>query len=286
MRRTLTLVVALAAVLAALPAAAPAASVPAAATYLQRSLDARGCAREPGGIASANLTAWVALGLVAAGRDASRAASCLEAHTRHLSRLTDYEIVALALVAAGRDPRRAGGHDLVAAIRGFQRGGRIGTTVASNQFGILALSAARAPIPAGARRTLLADQRADGSWPVAAGGPGDSNLTASGIDAAVAAGLSRSSAAVRLGARALRRFRAGGGYRLAAGAPPDAQSTAWALQGLAGAGWTDADARAWLGRLQSRDGSFAYQPGVRATPVWVTAQAVLGLTGRAFPLRP
>lgn len=284
MRRWLIGLVALL-VLSGAPATAAAAVQPAAA-YLQSSLDARGCAHEPGGIASANLTAWVALGLVAAGREPGRAVACLEAHTRHLRRVTDFEIVALALAASGRDPRRAGGHDLIAAIRGFQRAGRIGATVASNQFGILALSAAREPIPRAVRARLLADQRADGSWPVDDGGPGDCNLTASGIDAAVAAGVPRTASAVRRAVTALLRCRAAGGYRLAAGLAPDAQSTAWALQGLAGAGRADPGAVRWLSGLQARDGSFRYQRGVRATPVWVTAQAVLGLTGRAFPLRP
>jgi hypothetical protein len=42
----------------------------------------------------------------------------------------------------------------------------------------------------------------------------------------------------------------------------------------------------YLGGLQQGDGSFAYQRGQRITPVWVTAQATMGLAGQSFPLRP
>ncbi|MFM7553393.1 MAG: hypothetical protein ACKO7Q_11245, partial [Actinomycetota bacterium] len=56
------------------PAGAQAAGLTEAGGYLERSLDGAGCAAEPGGTASANLTAWAALGLVAAGRPAERPA--------------------------------------------------------------------------------------------------------------------------------------------------------------------------------------------------------------------
>ena len=284
MRRLLMLAVGLA--LFALPTAGQAANLSSAGAYLAGSLDRNGCAREQGGTASANLSAWVAFGLVSAGRSASGPADCIERHARRLTAVTDLEVATLALVAAGRNPRNAGGRDLVQAIQSSLRRGRIGTFVASNQFGILALKAAGAPIPAAARRTLLADQNADGSWPVGIGGGGDSNLTASGIQAAIAAGLAPSDPVVLRALKALRRFHSQGGYALGLRSPPDAQSTAWVLSGLASVGRSDATARMYLGGLQQGDGSFAYQRGQRITPVWVTAQATMGLAGRSFPLRP
>lgn len=256
-------------------------------TYLTNSLDARGCAAEPGGAPSANLTAWAALGLVAAGRSASAAAGCIASRSGELRSATDVQIAILALVAAGRDPRRAGGRNLTTLLTRQLRGGRIGPTVASNQFGILALRALGRRVPAAARATLLRDQNPDGSWPVAPGGDGDSNLTASGIAAAIAAGVPRSDARIRRALRALRRFRtAGGGYALTRGARSDAQSTAWVIQGLAAAGRRDAAAEAHLRRLARSDGSIAYQRGVPITPVWVSAQAAIGLARRPFPLVP
>lgn len=257
-----------------------------AGTYLEGSLDGRGCAREPGGTATVNLTSWVALGLVASGRDAGRAADCIARHATHLRAATDLEMAILALVAAERDPRRAGGRDLVAALAAQVRANRIGPTVGSNQFGIFAFRAVGARIPGAIRATLLADRTSTGMWPIARGGEPDSNLTASGIAAAVAAGVPVADPALRRAANGLRAFRRSGGYAYAPGAAPDAQSTAWVLQGLAAIGRRDAGAERFLRGLQQADGSFAYQRGSRITPVWVTAQAAIGLARRPFPLRP
>jgi hypothetical protein len=280
---------AVAAVLLLAPGAALAgpAELDRAGAYLAGSLDRRGCAAEPGGTPSANLTAWVALGLVAAGRSAATAADCIEGRSGELRSATDLELAILALVAAGRDPRSAGGRDLALLLDRQLRGGRIGPTPASNQFGILALRALGRPVPAAVRATLMRDQNPDGSWPVAPGGEGDSNLTASGISAAIASGVPASDERIRRAVRALSRFRgAGGGYVLTRGARPDAQSTAWVIQGLAAAGRRDAGAEAHLRGLGRPDGSVSYQRGVAITPVWVTAQGAIGLARRSFPLVP
>ena len=278
---------ALAIMLAALALAAPAqaASLSSAGAYLAASLDHNGCAHEPGASPTVNLSSWVAFGLVASGRSASGPAHCIEKHASSLRALTDVEVATLALVAAGHNPRSAGGRDFVQVILSSTHSGRIGTLVATNQFGILALRAAGSPIPASARRTLLADQNRDGSWPVSPGGSGDSNLTAAGIQAAIAAGIPRSSTVVTRAVTALRRFRSHGGYALTRGSAPDAQSTSWVLSGLHSAGRGNATARTYLGSLQSRSGAFAYQRGLAITPVWVTAQAAMGYAGRSFPLR-
>jgi hypothetical protein len=275
------------AVLLVVPTGASASELKRTGLFLEGSLDTAGCAAEPGGAASANLTAWAALGLVAAGRSASRPAACIATRSGELRSATDIELAILALVAAGRDPRAAGGRDLAAALARQLRSGRIGPTPASNQFGILALRAMGQPVPAAVRATLLRDQNPDGTWPVAPGGDGDSNLTASGIAAAVAAGVPAGDARLRRAVRALARFRsAGGGYTLTEGARPDAQSTAWVLQGLAAVDRRDAGAEAFLRGLVRADGAVLYQRGVRVTPVWVTAQAAIGLARRSFPLAP
>ena len=275
------------AVLALVPAGAHGSELERTGGFLERSLDPAGCALEPGGTASANLTSWAAIGLVAAGRPADRPAACIAARAGELRSATDIELAILALVAAGRDPRSAGGRDLAAALGRQLRGGRIGPTPASNQFGILALRAMGQPVPAAVRATLLRDQNPDGTWPVAPGGDGDSNLTASGISAAIAAGVPARDARIQRAVRSLARFRsASGGYSLTEGARPDAQSTAWVLQGLAAANRRDAGAEAFLRGLVRADGAVLYQRGVRITPVWVTAQASVGLARRSFPLAP
>lgn len=265
---------------------AQAASLSSTGSFLASSLDANGCARESGAAASVNLTSWAALGLVASGRSASSAASCIERHSKALTSTTDIELAVLALAAAGRNPGNANGRNLVQAIQGSLKNGRIGSLVASNQFGILALKAAGATIPAAAKRTLLGDQNRDGSWPVAPGSDGDSNLTASGIMAAVAAGIAPNSTVIVRAVTSLKRFRSQGGYALTVGSPPDAQSTAWVLQGLAAAGKRDRAAEAYLASLQRSNGAVAYQRGLVITPVWVTAQAALGLARKPLPLHP
>ena len=123
MKRALVTIIAL----LALAAPAQAASVSSAGAYLAGTLDANGCAREPGGTPTVNLSSWVAFGLVAAGRSASGPARCIERHAASLKALTDVEVATLALVAAGRNPRNAGGRDFVQTIQSSLRGGRIGT---------------------------------------------------------------------------------------------------------------------------------------------------------------
>jgi hypothetical protein len=81
---------------------------------------------------------------------------------------------------------------------------------------------------------------------------------------------------------------ADGGFPAVPGGDSNAQSTGVALIALRVAGLgprpstrpggpTPLD---YLASLARRDGSFAYAPGSRPTPVWTTAQALLGLTAR------
>jgi len=251
--------------------------------YLTASLDESGCAREPGGPANVQLTGWVLLGLAASGAPTKSAAACIERNAARLATATDLELAILALVAAGRDPRRAGGRDLVTDLERLRRGGRIGPTVASTQFGALALRAAGRPVPASVRRQLLRDQNRNGSWSAVGGDGGDSNVTASGIQALIAVGVPRRHPAVRRGLAALAGFRtAEGGYAAVPGGRADAQSTAWALQALAAVGRRDPAGERYLRGLRQTDGSYAYRRGMRITPVWVTAQVLPGLERRPF----
>ena len=72
----------------------------------------------------------------------------------------------------------------------------------------------------------------------------------------------------------------------------NAQSTAWAVQGLVAAGRNPRKFRRtrtpleYLKSLQAADGSVRYSRTSTQTPVWVTAQALAALEGKAFPLKP
>ena len=85
--------------------------------------------------------------------------------------------------------------------------------------------------------------------------------------------------------------RSGGGFALAGG-PVNAQSTAWAAQGLLAAGISPASVRSggtplsYLASTQARDGHYRYSATSDQTPVWVTGQALMAVSGAAFPLDP
>jgi hypothetical protein len=83
--------------------------------------------------------------------------------------------------------------------------------------------------------------------------------------------------------------RGGGGYALATNGVVNAQSSAWAVQGLvaaAGGGKALNRALAYLARLRASDGHYRYSRSSDQTPVWVTAQALLAVERRPFPLAP
>ena len=92
--------------------------------------------------------------------------------------------------------------------------------------------------------------------------------------------------AIRRAVAYLRRLQnADGGFEMSAGRGSDVQSTAWAIQGLLAAGKQPGKASfAYLRRMQRRDGSFRYSSRYVTTPVWVTAQALVALSRRTFPL--
>jgi energy-coupling factor transport system substrate-specific component len=72
----------------------------------------------------------------------------------------------------------------------------------------------------------------------------------------------------------------------------NAQSTAWAIQGLVAVGRDPRKLRrtrdplAYLSSLQAADGSIRYSRTSTQTPIWVTAQALVALEEKPFPLRP
>lgn len=78
-----------------------------------------------------------------------------------------------------------------------------------------------------------------------------------------------------------------GGFGQFKGRLSNSQSTSYAVQGLLAAragGGAVSRARRYLLRLQRRDGSVAYSSTSTQTPVWVTAQALMALEGKALPL--
>jgi hypothetical protein len=235
---------------------------------------------EPSGSSGPQLTAWAALGLKAAGASPGRALDYLIAHEGELTEATDVELVALAESALGHRPDR-----LLARIRRFQRpSGAIGPTVNSTIWGILTLRQAGEPAPRAAVRFVLRRQARSGGWAWYPGGRPDSNDTAAALQALRSAGVRGTP--VSRGLVYLNRLRnRDGGFELTPGRGSDTQSTAWAIQAFVAAGKPiPRGALAYLRSMRRSDGSFRYSRRYATTPVWVTAQVLPALAGRAFPL--
>ena len=265
--------------LATLATAAVVAATPAA--YLQGRQSPNGGFSEPGGTASPQLTAWAALGLKAAGASTGGALDYLVAHEDDLTEATDVELVAVAESALGRRPER-----LLARIRKLQRSnGRIGPTINSTVWGILALRQARERPPRSAVRFVLGRQTRVGGWGWYGGGAPDSNDTAAAIQALRAAGVRGEP--IRRGLAYLRRLQnKDGGFELSAGRGSDSQSTAWAIQAFVSARKpVPRGSIAYLRRMRRADGSFRYSAKYATTPVWVTSQVLPALARHAFPLQ-
>jgi squalene cyclase len=198
-----------------------------------------------------------------------------------LTEVTDAELVALAESVLGHRPSQ-----LLVRIEAAQHpDGRIGPSVNSTVWGMLALRQAGERAPRASVRFLLHQQARTGGWAWYAHGQPDSNDTAAAIEALRSAGVR--GAPIRRGLAYLTRLQnADGGFELTAARGSDAQSTAWAVQAFVAAGRpAPKGSIAYLQRLRRPDGSFRYSRRYATTPVWVTAQVLPALNHRAFPLR-
>jgi hypothetical protein len=251
-----------------------------------------------GEASSPAMTGWAALGLEAAGvnpldvdRGDATPITYLAATVGQISTTGDIERTILLLHGAGLNPRRFQGHDLVSRLLARRGGdGSWGQQVNPTAFGILALAAAGSD--AGNSHSaawLRGVQNNDGGWGFAAKSASDPDSTGAVLQALGAVG---GSAGIQRGVSYLRGVqRSGGGFALAGG-PVNAQSTAWAAQGLLAAGVSPASVRSggtplsYLASTQAADGHYRYSSASDQTPVWVTGQALMAVSGAAFPLSP
>ena len=250
------------------------------AGFLQAHQQPSGAFAESGGSAGPLLTAWAALGLRASGAGTGGALDYLVAHENALPELTDAELVAVAESALGRRPGQ-----LLARIRAGQlANGRIGPSVNSTIWGILALRQAGDPAPRAAVRFVLRQQARSGGWSWYVRGQPDSNDTAAAVQALRSAGVA--GPPIRRALGYLRRLQnPDAGFELTPGRGSDAQSTAWAIQAFVSARKpVPRGAIGYLRGLRRPDGSFRYSRRYVTTPVWVTAQVLPALHQRAFPL--
>lgn len=253
--------------------AAAALTLASPAQFLQAHEQEDGGFAEAGGSSSPALTAWVALGLTAAGQPPAGALGYLRAQERDALPPATRALVALAEAALG-DGRLAG----ALPTKPGQTNTVIWTILARRQAG---LSVPRSLVDA-----LLARQSRTGGWGWARGVSADSNDTAAAVQALRAAGLR--GAPIRRALDHLRKARnRDGGFALVPGRDSDAQSTAWAIQAFLAAGApVPAGAFAYLRGLRLLDGSYRYSYRYTVTPVWVTSQALPALMKKPFPFPP
>lgn len=259
---------------------AAAAIVATPASYVESHQQPDGGFAEPGSRAAPGLTSWAVLGLRAAGRPTDKAYSYLVAHESELQSATDVALAALAEASSG---------EVTAALRGrldslSRPDGRIGPTINSTAWGILALAQAGRSAKSKVGY-LLRQQRPSGGWSWAAGVAADSNDTAAVVQALRSQGVR--GRPIKRGLTFLRRLHnRDGGFELTPGRGSDAQSTAWAVQAFAAAGVRPpAQAFRYLAALRRADGSYRYSRKYGATPVWVTSQVLPALARKPFPLR-
>jgi hypothetical protein len=243
------------------------------ASFLQAHQAADGGFADAGGTPDAALTSWAAFGLSAAGADAGHAQEFLRAHEDTLRTQTDIALVAMAESVGG---------DTHLLDRLSTRPSQL-TNAAI--WTILAFRQAGRPAPEALLAAVRARQHSSGGWAWLRGGKPDSNDTAAAIEALRSAGVS--GRPIVRGLAALRSFQnRDGGFELSHGRGSDAQSTAWAIQAYLAAGQRGPRAAyAYLARLRRPDGSYRYSARYAVTPVWVTAQVLPALAGKAFPLR-
>jgi Squalene-hopene cyclase C-terminal domain/Prenyltransferase and squalene oxidase repeat len=261
----------------------------------------------PGARSSELYTAWAAIGLAAAGRnpaalrrDGHSVLGALRSEASTLSGLGDVERTILALHACGASSYSFAGRDLVAQmLRARARDGSFHEQVNLTAFAILALRAANhsprfQPIRAAAR-WIERQQNADGGFGFGAhGGASDVDDTGAALQALAAAGARDRRVLSGAARYLLRSQNLDGGFPQQRGGESNAQSTAWAAQGLIAAGHRPNAVRrrnsrspiGYLDSLLAPNGSIRYSRTSAQTPVWVTAQALVALAGRVFPVGP
>lgn len=287
----------LVALFALAPAPAQAASsVERGADWLQaQQRPSGGFAADTGREAGAEMTSWAMLGLAAAGRNpldvVKGGKSPVDFLRNHLDEVKDAGDVArtiLSLAAAGVDPRDFAGEDLVDRLLLQRRGnGSYQGWPGTSAYAVIALRAAGANDAAAPTVEWLRKvQGKEGGWGNEPGDPATAEVTG-----AVLQVLTPGSEASDRALDYLRRAkRPNGGFAPGKNLSANAQATAWASQGLLAAGkdpvgfGTGKSSFAYLRELQAEDGHFLQAPGLEASPVWVTSDVLVALSGNHLPI--
>jgi hypothetical protein len=243
----------------------------------------------------AEMTSWAMLALAAAGRNpldvTSGGKSPVDFLRNHRDEVKDAGDVArtiLALEAAGVDPRSFGGEDLVDRLVAQRRSnGSYQGWPGTSAYAVLALRAAGANDAATPTVEWLRKvQGREGGW----GNLPDGESTAE-ITGAVLQVLTPGSQAADDALAYLRKSkRPNGGFAPGNNLSANAQATAWASEGLLATGKDPAgfgpgkSSFAYMRSLQTGEGYFLQSPNLESSPVWVTADVLVALSGNHLPI--
>jgi energy-coupling factor transport system substrate-specific component len=308
-------IAALPAPVAAAPQATPRADAPDAhaAASLGREIGYLASAQNSdGGVGAASgqhsselYTGWAAMGLAAAGRNpaslkrAGRSVlDSLRGEASTLQSLGDVERTVLAAGACGASAYSFAGRNLVAEVlRARGRDGSFAEQVNLTSFAVFSLravghSASFSPIREAAG-WIERQQNRDGGFGFGGGGSrSDVDDTGAALQALAAADARNKRVLGLATAYLIRSQGADGGFPQEYGGESNAQSTAWAAQGLIAAGRSPSTVRrrgsrtptGYLESLLAPNGSIRYSRTSAQTPAWVTAQALIALAGKTFPV--
>ncbi|MGH2903633.1 MAG: ECF transporter S component [Solirubrobacteraceae bacterium] len=250
-------------------------------------------------------TAWAAIGLAAAGRppagvhrDGHSVLDALRKEAPTLSGLGDAERTILAAAACGASSYSFAGRDLVGEVlRARERDGSFEHLVNLTSFAVFALRAVGHspgyPAIRDAAGWIERQQNSDGGFSFGErGSASDVDDTGTALQALADAGA-RNAHVLAAGAGYLVRSQnPDGGFPQRYGSESNAQSTSWAIQGLTAAGRSPRSVRrrgsrspeGYLESLLSPGGSIRYSRTSAQTPVWVTSEALVALSGKTFPV--
>lgn len=209
--------------------------------------------------------------------------------------------IASGLVTAGKDPHNFAGYNYIERIRSFYNPatGAYDTRIYADALAALGIIAARDPLPDQAITYLIANQCASGGFSHDAGCIQKADVDTTAIVICVLANSSSDSAKSSLGRARdflLTAQNAEGGFGFATAGPTNANSTGLVLSAINALDedptrppWRQSDGddplKALL-PLQLPSGGFRYLSSDQRANDYATAQAIPGVLGIRYPLRP
>jgi energy-coupling factor transport system substrate-specific component len=252
-------------------------------------------------------SAWVAMGLAASERNplsvrrnGHTVLDALRGEASSLRGLGDAERTILAAHACGTSAYSFGGRDLVAEVlKARDSDNSFEHLVNLTAFAIFALRAvghsSSYPAIRDAAGWIEQQQNSDGGFGFGEhGSPSDVDDTGTALQALADASAHNVRILDAAADYLIRSQNLDGGFPQQYGSESNAQSTAWAIQGLIAAGRNSNTVRrrgsrsptGYLESLLTSGGSIRYSRTGVQTPVWVTAQALIALAGKTFPVGP